>query len=165
VECWHAFSLSKNENITIINDDIMVSWDFVEIFEEYLKSNSAQIYCPANAGFPPTRKIRQGYEWYSKRAISYTMLDRQQYALPPSIAGWCMAIPLSTIEKNWNFDGDLYFGDKDYEARILKVEEERVLLRGFMFLLVPQLLKILTNKHEEIYSHDEREYKTKWKLK
>lgn len=166
---WNAgIEFAQGDDVAIINDDIMIPWDFVDVFSEYLKSDGAMMYCPDNPGFPPVQKVRKGYEWYSSANLSYRLLDHQEHELPPSLTGWCMVIPHKTIEQIGVFDEafKLYFGDKDYEARIFNAGGNVAFIKG---LNVQHFGSTSTLKREpkrinKFYAHDEAVYKEKYKI-
>jgi len=164
---WNAgIAFAKGEDVAILNDDVMIPWDFVDTFDAYLKSDGAMMYCPGNAGFPPTTRVRKGYEWYSTQDLSYRLLDEQEYVLPPSLTGWCMVIPHTTIETIGTFDEgfQLYFGDKDYEARIFNAGGKIAFIDG---LHVQHFGSTSTQRMPDLqvkkfYKYDEKRFKEKY---
>jgi GT2 family glycosyltransferase len=166
-QSWNAgLRYAGEKDVVILNDDIMISNDFISIMGDYMKTDVADMYCPANSGFPPTGKIRKGYTWNAKSELSYYFLDHEQYILPPSIAGWCMGIPYHTRKKIGMFNEDftLYFGDKDYEKRIFTADGQVCFIKG-MFVQhfgSSSTIKIESKDHSDIYKHDESIYKKKW---
>jgi GT2 family glycosyltransferase len=166
-QSWNAaIRYAKEEDIVIVNDDIMISRDFVSVMSAYMKSGEAAMYCPANAGFPPAGKIRKGYTWSNDNNLEYYFLDHEQYVLPPSITGWCMGIPHETIESIGIFDENLtlYFGDKDYEKRIFTAGKRACFIKGLFVQHFgsSSTRRIKKKNHNKIYKHDEAIYKKKW---
>lgn len=156
----------KGKDCAILNDDCLIPRDFVDVFSAYAKSGSADMYCPDNPGFPPVERVRKGYEWYSSTDTSLRTLDKQQYVLPPSITGWCMVIPHSTIEKIGLFDEgfNLYFGDKDYEARIFNAGGRVAFINGLnvQHFGSSSTKRMKPSKVNSRYAHDEAYYKKKY---
>jgi GT2 family glycosyltransferase len=166
---WNeGIKFAQGDDVAIINDDVLLPWDFVDNFNEYLKSDAAQMYCPDNAGFPPVSRVRKGYEWYSKSQLGYRFLDHQEYVLPPSITGWCMVIPNKTIKYVGTFDENfkLYFGDKDYEARIFNAGGKVAFIKGInvQHYGSTSTLKREPKRINKFYAHDEAYYKQKYNL-
>lgn len=166
---WNAgIEFANGDDVAILNDDILIPFDFVEVFDTYLASDGAMMYCPANPGFPPTQRVRKGYQWYSTSEMSYRTLDHQEYVLPPSITGWCMVIPNETIKHIGVFDENfkLYFGDKDYEARMFNAGGRVAFIKG---LHVQHYGSTSTLKREpkrinRFYAHDEAVYREKYNI-
>ena len=167
---WNTgIKFAKEDDVVILNDDCLVSWDFIDTFSAYAKSGGAMMYCPDNAGFPPVTKVRPGYDWYSKTELSYRLLGEQEYILPPSITGWCMVIPHDTIKRVGMFDESfkLYFGDKDYEARMFKKGGQVAFIKGLNVQHFGSSSTVTqpSNKIQNFYKHDEAFYKQKYNLK
>lgn len=166
---WNTgIAFAGDDDVAILNDDILLPWDFVDTFSEYMKSNAAMMCCPNNPGFPPVQQVRKGYTWYSKSELSYRLLDKQEYVLPPSLAGWCMVIPHSTITQIGMFDENfkLYFGDKDYEARIFNAGGKICFIDGLFVQHYgsSSTQKMKPNKVNDFYTHDEALYKEKYHI-
>lgn len=166
---WNAgIKFAQDDDVAILNDDTLIPWDFVDTLSVYAQSEAAMMYCPANPGFPPVQCIRKGYEWYSKSELNYNLLDHQEYVLPPSLTGWCMIIPHSTIEQIGLFDESfkLYFGDKDYEARIFQAGGKIAFIKGLyvQHFGSTSARRIDAKKHSKLYEHDEALYKRKYKI-
>jgi GT2 family glycosyltransferase len=167
---WNTgIEFAQEDDVIILNDDCLVPWDFIDVLSAYAKSNGAMMYCPGNVGFPPVEATRKGYRWYSDSELSYRILDHQEHVLPPSITGWCMVIPHSTIEQIGTFDDklQLYFGDKDYEARIFNAGGKVVFIDGLFVQHYgsSSSRKMNPKKHENIYKADEAYFKKKHKIK
>lgn len=166
---WNTgIKFAGDDDVAIINDDVLLPWDFVDSFSAYAKSGGAMMYCPDNAGFPPTNRIRKGYEWYSKSVLDFRLLDHAEYVLPPSLTGWCMIIPNSTIKKVGMFDEGfkLYFGDKDYEARIFKHGGQIAFIKGLYVQHYgsTSTLNMEPKKVKSSYVHDEAYFKNKYNI-
>lgn len=164
---WNAaIRYAGDEDLAIINDDIMISRDFVSIMSKYAQSGEAAMYCPASSGFPPVNNIRSGYDWTQTNELSYFFLEKEQYLLPPSIAGWCFVLPKKTRETIGNFDETygLYFGDKDYEKRIFEAKQKVCFIKGLQVQHFgsTSTLKIKPKNHQALYKLDEETYKKKW---
>jgi len=164
---WNTgIKFALDDDVAIINDDVLIPWDFVDTFSQYVKSGGAMVYCPANPGFPPTKRVRKGYEWYSSSKPDYRLLDHQEYLLPPSLTGWCMVIPRKTINQIGLFDEKfkLYFGDKDYEARIFNAGGKIAFISGVYVQHYggSSALKLESKKISKHYQHDEALYKSKY---
>ncbi len=166
---WNTgIDFAGDDDVALLNDDCLISWDFVDNFSAYARSGGAEMYCPDNSGFPPTQRVREGYEWYSKSELSYRLLDHQEYELPPSLTGWCMVIPHTTIQKVGTFDEQfkLYFGDKDYEARIFNSKGRIAFISGLnvQHYGSSSTFKIEPKKIDKYYKHDEARYKEKYEI-
>ncbi len=132
-ESWNkGMEFAKDETVAIINDDILIPWDFVSVFDTYAKSGEAMMYCPDVVGAPPTGRVRKHYEFYSKTDLSYKMLDHQLYKYPPAITGFCFVLPKETRDKIGAFDTQfqIWYGDKDYEARIFDAGGKVCFIKG-----------------------------------
>ena len=167
---WNTgIEFANGDDVAILNDDITIPTDFIETLEYYVRSGLGTMYCPGNAGFPPTQRVRKGYVWNPKEIMhTYRLLNHQEYVLPPSITGWCMVLPNETIKTIGVFDEDfqLYFGDKDYEARIFNAGGKVC----FIDMFVNHFGSSSTHrvKKEEIdykYQHEESIFKKKYNLK
>lgn len=166
---WNTgIEFAKDDDVAILNDDTLIPWDFIDVFSAYAKSGGAQMYCPDNPGFPPVQRIRKGYKWYSDTDLSYRLLDHQEHVLPPSLTGWCMVIPRDTIKEIGTFDEKfkLYFGDKDYEARIFEKGGQIAFIKGLnvQHFGSSSAMKIKPKRHDGLYKHDEAYYKEKYNL-
>lgn len=167
---WNeGIKFALEDDVCLLNDDVMIPWDFIEVFDAFAKSGGASVYCPANDGFPPTQTTRKGYEWYSTSEISNYVLSKQEYILPPSIRGWCMVIPHKTIEEVGLFDEEfkLYFGDKDYEARIFNKGGKIAFINGVFVQHYgsSSTFRLEEKKINKFYEHDEALYKKKYGIK
>lgn len=134
-ESWNKgieYALSKDETVAVVNDDILIPWDFVATMEEYAKTGGALMYCPDVDGSAPVGKVRKHYEFYSKSDLDYRLLDHQEYSYPPSLKGWCFVITKETREKIGLFDTQfkVWYGDKDYEARIFNAGGKVCFIKG-----------------------------------
>jgi len=166
-ESWNAgIKFAQEDDVAILNDDVMIPNNFIEIYNIYLSTKDAMMFCPANDGFPPTEAIRKGYQWNNKGSLTnYETLEAQEYVLPPSLRGWCMVIPHSTIKTVGLFDEkfNLYFGDKDYEARIFEAKGKIGFISGcFVNHFGSSSTKRMESKDvNDHYNHDETYYMQK----
>lgn len=166
---WNkGIEFAGDDDVALINDDCLIPWDFVDTFSAYASSDGAMMYCPDNPGFPPVQRVRKGYKWYSDADLSYRLLDHQEYELPPSLTGWCMVIPNKTVKTIGLFDErfKLYFGDKDYEARIFNAGGKIAFIKGLnvQHYGSSSAFKIEPKKMEKYYKHDEEAFKAKYKI-
>lgn len=173
-ESWNkGIVYAGTDDVCILNDDIMVPQDFVFVMEQYMRHKHPQdtnvmMYCPHNDGFPPTLTPRQGYQWFPGSELSHRYLYQQEYVLPPSLRGWCMAIPRSTINEIGLFDESLtlYFGDKDYEARIFSAGGAICFVKGLFVQHFgsSSTRRMISTEVGSLYAHDEAVYKTKYNI-
>lgn len=165
---WNKGIEYAQDDVAILNDDVLIPENFVGIFDHLLKESDAMMYCPANPGFPPTSEVRKDYQWQSQGQVSTYTLDHQQYVLPPSITGWCMVLPQRTIQTIGKFDENfkLYFGDKDYEARIFN-SGGKVEFVDHLFVHhygSSSTFKLSKGEVNELYKQDEKLYKKKYAI-
>lgn len=164
-----SFAKERKEDVLILNDDLMVSFNTVEIFMAAIKSGAAAMYCPAVPGFPPTGRIRKHYQFFSKDKITAYLQERPQYDYPPSITGWCFALPQKTIKEIGGFDTQFtnWYGDKDYETRIFNAGKRVMFIRGvnISHFGTASYGKIEKEEYDRVNNIDQRLYETKYEMK
>jgi GT2 family glycosyltransferase len=169
-QSWNAgIEFAKGDDVAILNDDIMIPEDFIETFEK-AKGCEHSMYCPANDGFPPVKHVRGGYSWKKAAGVvrAEKVIQEKKQTLLPDLKGWCMVIPNKTIQTIGLFDENLklYFGDTDYEARILKAGGSIAFISGLnvQHFGSSSTQNVEPKKINGWYEHDEKFYKEKWSL-
>lgn len=133
-ESWNkGIKFAGGDDVVILNDDILIPFDFCEVMGEVLASKKADAYCPASAGFPPVRRVRDNYAFYPNTLIKIDIVNTVKSTHVPTIKGWCFALPRTTIEKIGLFDEqfNIWYGDKDYEKRIFDAGGKIMFLENF----------------------------------
>jgi O-antigen biosynthesis protein len=131
---WNEGMRFARGDVLILNDDVLIPLDFCKIMNDFLKSDRAALYCPTTAGFPPVRSIRKGYKWNDSRSTSFFWIEKPNYPYVPTMTGWCFGVPKKTIDTIGYFDTafENWYGDKDYEERILRAGERIAFIEGMM---------------------------------
>lgn len=123
-ESWNrGIEFAHGDDVVILNDDVLIPFDFCEVMQVFLESESAHIYCPATQGFPPVRSVRRHYKWMGEEKLDLTVAIEETHTHTPTITGWCFALPKETIYAIGLFDKrfEIWYGDKDYEKRLLQL--------------------------------------------
>lgn len=117
---WNAGMDYANGDVLIMNDDILISENFIRDFEGH---SPAVITCPLVPGFPVTDRVRGNFHWSVKQSgDGGTFIKEANNTYTPQLRGWCMKIPKYVQQRLGQFDEQfwIWYGDKDYEMRLFQ---------------------------------------------
>jgi GT2 family glycosyltransferase len=124
-QAWNkGIELAGLSDCLIINDDLLLPLDTIEILDKATRLVPASALVPET---PPRHfksdHVEGGFTWLSE-VSGADMTDW--------LTGFCFLLPRKTIDKVGLFDEkyDVWFGDTDYERRILEADGSVVRLNG-----------------------------------
>lgn len=117
---WNEGMKFSKSDVLILNDDLLIGETFIEDILE--NDDRKTVICPAGPGFPPVFQVRPDYYWKRKFYPEYTIKNVSENIYVPTMKGWAFFVPLSISQKIGIFDEqfDIWYGDRDYENRILQ---------------------------------------------
>jgi GT2 family glycosyltransferase len=129
---WNRGIEYCQDDVCILNDDILIPENFIAVMNMFADSGKADMYCPDNAGFPPTQRVRKHYKWNNQKVAISRVITKPEQTHIPDLRGWCFCLPKKTIKDVGLFDESygIWYGDKDYEMRLFEKGKSIAFLFG-----------------------------------
>ena len=164
-QSWNkGIQLSKGYDIVFVNDDVLVPLDFIELVVKAMSKKEAYGYVPEGPSITHRGTIFNSntFSWYSEN-------KKMRLASTDWLKGYCFILPKTTIQIIGTFDTsfELWYGDFDYQERILRQAEKQSNIMGICKICNLMIYHYGSNSfsissREDMIGRDEKQFNNKY---